>query len=786
MTENRQEQEIKQDKKRCFLVRMIFFTIKFSIVGLVVCLLISAYYYFQVLGSSLDAEEKWATPAIVYSRPLELTVDQNISFTQLEHELSLLKYRKVKDPSHPGEYGVSRDKSKIVLIRRSFEFADGKEEARPLLISFSNKRISRIQDADSKADLDYVLMDPVLLDRITSEEGEEDRIIISLADVPQKLIDTLIYVEDREFYNHHGVNPLAIMRAMVVNIKAGKRVQGGSTITQQLVKNYFLTREKSFDRKIRELFMSLVVDARYSKEQILEMYLNEIYLGHGASDIYGFGLASYFYFGVPVNELTWDQVALMVGMIKGPSFYDPRRNPERALARRNLILGLMVDAGKITEDEYNFYSKKPLGVIGRKSFGTIKVPGYIGLLKEELAKELGKNYLKNASLVIYTSLDPQVQLAANKAVTTVIPTLIKRYKEKNLQAAVVVSNWRTSEVLAVVCSSDPTFPGLNRVTKAKRQIGSLVKPAAYLTAFDNGWHLGSMVNDAPLKVKLVDANQTWEPKNFDHKYLGWKHLYEFFAQSRNIPMVRVGLDYGADRLADTLYRLGYHGNITPVPSIFLGSVSMTPYEVNQMYATIATEGLYKPLSAIRSVKSGDEVIFNRAGKLDAKQVIDPRNAYLTIYGMTVVTNQGTARSLRANKVVGRNTVLAGKTGTSNESRDAWFSGFDNNELVTVWLGKDDNTPTRLTGSNGPLKIYDSYITERGVKSLQIARPEGIEFVNFNKEGYIMDSETCTNVGDYVRLPVRSDKITSDQRRICKNIFEETFDKTTDFFKSLFD
>lgn len=772
-------------KKRSFLSRFLILCLKLSVVGFVICCLISAYYYIQVTSSNLVAEEKWATPAIVYSRPLELTVDQMISFNQMEKELSLLKYRKVKSPKNPGEYGVSSDKTKIVLIRRAFEFSDGKEDARPLLITFRDKRISRIQDPDTKADLDYVLMDPVLLDRLTSDKSEEDRLIIGLDDVPEKLINTLIYVEDRDFYDHYGVNPLAIMRAMVVNLKAGRTVQGGSTITQQLVKNYFLTREKSFDRKIKELFMSLVVEARFTKEQILEMYLNEIYLGHSDKDIYGFGLASLFYFGVPANELTWDQVALMVGMIKGPSYYDPRKHPERALTRRNLVLKLMVDAGELTADEYDFYSKKPLGVIERSSFGSIKVPSYIGLLKEELNQALGEDYLKLPGLVIYTSLDPQVQLAVNDSVKSVISQLKKTYKQKNLQSAMVVSNWRTSEVLAVVGSSDPSFPGLNRVTKAKRQIGSLVKPVAYMSAFDNGWHLGSKINDAPLKVEQKKSRQIWQPKNFDHKYKGWIYLYEGYAQSRNVPMVRVGLDVGTDKLVDALHKLGYRGQIEPVPSLFLGSISMTPFEVNQIYATIATEGIYKPLSAIRTVKSKEEVVYNRAKKLDARQVVDPRNAYLSIYGMTIVTNQGTASSLRNNKVVGKNVVLAGKTGTSNDSRDSWFTGFDDNELVTVWIGNDDNTTTKLTGATGALKIYNHYITQRGVRSLHLARPEGIDFVNFNNAGFIMDPESCTRVEEYVRLPVRSDKVTDAQKKTCQTFFESVIDETSNFFKNLF-
>ncbi len=498
-------------------------------------------------------------------------------------------------------------------------------------------------------------------------------------------------------------------------------------------------------------------------------------------------LASYFYFGIPVSVLDWDQVALLVGMIKGPSYYDPRRHPQRAKERRDLVLRLMKDAGHLSEQEYLFYAKKKLGVTKATALSSFKVPGYIDLVKEELKQALGTNYLSKPNLVIFTSLDPQAQLAASNAVKNTIPTLEKTYRQKNLQAAMVVSNWRTNELLAVVGSSDPSFPGLNRVTQARRQIGSLIKPIAYMTSFEKGWHLGSIVPDTPVKIQQPNG-KIWEPKNFDNKFLGNIFLYKAFANSRNVPMVRVGMNTGVDDIARNLHHMGYHNTFKPLPSMLLGSVEMTPYEVNQVYATLAREGEYKSLSAIRVVKSGNEVIYDPNALLSISnentQVVDPRNAYLAIYGMTIVTQEGTARSLRQNKRVGK-ALLAGKTGTSNDSRDSWFSGFDNNELVTVWIGHDDNSPSKLTGSTGALKVYDKFVSERGVTSLVLAQPEGIGWENFSKEGFAMDGHSCTNVRDYVRLPVRTDRLMDDQIRVCKSSFENAYDSTVDFVKNLF-
>lgn len=750
---------------------------KLGIVTALLLAVLCCYYYVVVSGSSLDADQKWQTPAVVYSRPLELTVEQKITFDQLVHELNLLKYRLVSNPGRPGEYGYSRKKDRMVIIRRPFNFSYGYEDSRAIHLSFENNRIVGIKDADTMENLDIAQLDPVLLERLSSS-GEEDRMLISLDEVPQKLIDTLIHVEDRSFYEHHGINPKAILRALYVNLKAGRRVQGGSTITQQLVKNYFLSREKTFDRKVRELIMSIVVDARYEKDQILEMYLNEIYLGHSTRDIYGFGLASYFYFGIPVSELDWDQTALLVGLIKGPSYYDPRRNPERALARRNLVLDLMRQKGTLTDEQYERYAAKPLGIADRAyNFATIKVPGYIGILKEELKEELGEDYLNGNGLVIYTSLDPQVQLAANTAVRDVLAGLNKK-RAKKLEAAAVVSNWRTGDILAVVGSSDPEFPGMNRVTKARRQIGSLAKPAAYLTAFGRGWHLGSMVHDAPVTVKMRNG-QTWTPSNFSHDFSGWIPLYQAFAKSLNIPMVRVGMNVGVGNVVDTLHRLGVPVKIEAVPSTLLGSYGLTPLEVNQMYSTIATEGAYRPLSSIRVVRRGDNIIYDRELNIEKHQVLDPRDAYLTIYAMTGVTQFGTARQLRKH-----NAVLAGKTGTSNDGRDSWFSGFDNDELMTVWIGNDDSSSTSLTGATGALQVYDRFAGIRGVRSLNIAVPEGIADAYFKFDGQsssIMDPDTCGESDEYVVLPVREDMLIEDDIVKCR----QALDPIGDFLHSLF-
>ena len=337
---------------------------------------------------------------------------------------------------------------------------------------------------------------------------------------------------------------------------AGHAVEGGSTITQQLVKNYFLTNERSYSRKFKEIIMALIMDHRYTKDQILEAYMNEIYLGqNGNAGIYGFGLASYFNFGVPVSELTQDQMALLVGLIKGPSYYDPWRHPEKALELRNTVLAVLRNRGKLTDAQFTQYSSRPLNVIARGSMNYTKTPAFMGVLKHEISSQFGPDFLSGNGIKIFTSLDPQAQAAAEKAVASELDAIEKRSGKKGLEAAMVVSSWRTAEISAVVGSRTPKYDGFNRVIEGRRQIGSQIKPLVYLTAFNNGVHLGNLVKDQPLTVKLADG-KLWQPRNDDRKYRGTIRVVEAMARSLNIPTVRIGMRVGINNVRDTMHKVG--------------------------------------------------------------------------------------------------------------------------------------------------------------------------------------------------------------------------------------
>ena len=757
-----------------FFKYMFSLGIKLAIVGFGV-FVVFFIYFDAVVIDGYEVDDKWVLPAVVYSRPLELYPDQRLSLDQMVYELKLLQYREVQSPRKPGEYALNAKNGRVVLIKRPFVFPDGDEPQMSVLVEFDDKRVQRIINAETMQELAFMRMDPVLLDRINRINPEEDRIFISIDEVPKDLITTLIEIEDRSYYEHFGINPLAIGRAFVKNLVSGRVVEGGSTITQQLVKNYFLTNERSYSRKLKEMFMAMAMDRRYTKDQILEAYMNEIYLGqNGNAGIYGFGLASYFYFGVPVSELSLDQIALLVGLIKGPSYYDPWRYPDHALERRNTVLGVLRNRGRITEERFNELAALPIKVIPRGQMNYSKTPAFMGLVKTEIGtrfkeeeERTGKDFLSGNGIRIFTSLDPQAQVAAEKAVTEQIAAIEKERKKEGLEAAMIVSSWRTGEVSAVVGSSNPKYDGYNRVLDSRRQVGSLIKPFVYLTAFHQGYHLGSIVDDSPVQVKLQNGD-IWAPKNDDKKFRGPIRVIRAMASSLNVPTVRVGMGAGLTNVINTIHAAGYKHDIPLYPSIVLGTPEISPYELNSMYVGMATEGIYRDLTTLRTIEKNGEVVYQR-GSNRSPRSLDPKDTYLALYGMTEATRSGTGR--RLGKMF-PGVTIASKTGTTNDNRDTWAVGIDSDEIATVWVGYDNNKPTGLYGATGAMRLYGAYLQERGVNSLDLKRPQGVVFVNFDKQGNVLASG-CEELG-MERFPAREDRISYIKQ--CNNFGESGYDE----------
>ncbi|MDK9773004.1 penicillin-binding protein 1B [Vibrio sp. B181a] len=694
-------------------------------VALAAVLLFVGIYLDSVVKDRFDGQ-LFDLPTVVYARILNLSPGENITIKEMRNELDVLNYRKVSQPRYPGEYSSSS--TRIELIRRPFEFADGPEPDRHVMLHFSSSGLQRIQSLESKGDLGYLRIEPKMLGMLEKDQNEQ-RLFLRRDQFPEVLVDALLATEDRDFYQHDGVSPLAIGRALVANIKAGRTVQGGSTLTQQLAKNLFLTRDKTLWRKVREAYIALILDYRYSKDRILEAYLNEVYLGQSGGDaIHGFALASRYYFGQPIQELRIDQLAMLVGMVKGPSYYNPIRYPERTKTRRDLVLRLLMQQDMLTAQQYEQAVNRPLDTQSKPRIAS-RQPAYFQQLNIELKEKVGDNFKAETGLRLFTSLDPVSQSKLEQAIAKKVPELAKR-AGKELEAAAVAVDRHSGEIRAMVGGKRVGYEGFNRALNASRPIGSLVKPAIYLTALEQPekYNLATTLHDTPLSLK-GSKGSVWSPRNFDRKFRGDVPLYLALAKSLNVPTVRLGMELGIPEVSATLERLGVDKNeIRPVPSMFLGSFSLTPFEVAQMYQTVTNSGKRAKLSALRSVIDMDgNVLYQSLPR--SSQAVDQQAAWLTTYAMKQGVAQGTGRFLQSQFAWA---ALAGKTGTSNDSRDSWFVGVDGREVTTVWLGRDDNKSTKLTGSSGALRVYAEYLKQRIPERLELPWPKQVTTLGFQK------------------------------------------------------
>ncbi|MBR9885866.1 MAG: penicillin-binding protein 1B, partial [Oceanospirillales bacterium] len=585
-----------------------------------------------------------------------------------------------------------------------------------------------------------VRMEPVLIGGIYPQDNE-DRDLIRLEDAPAMLPTALVAVEDRDYYSHHGISLKGIARAMMVNIRAGRFVQGGSTLTQQLIKNFYLTDERTLARKLLEMPMAVLLDLHYSKDEILEAYLNEVYLGQsGARAIHGFGMGSQYYFGRPVGELSLSQVALLAGLVKGPSYYDPRRHPERALNRRNLVLRLLHEQDKISDADYEEAVAEPLGVVEQRSLQKGAYPAYLDLVRRQLREEYREEDLSSEGLRVFTALDPQVQSRAERAQSTTLEQLEKRYGQsaKGLEASMVVTDPQTGEILAVIGGRDSRYEGFNRALDALRPIGSLVKPAIYLTALERGYTLATPLEDEAFKLKLPNGD-VWSPDNFDNKSHGRVPLHYSLSHSYNQSTARLGLDIGVDKVIDMLERLGVERELKPYPSLLLGAQALSPLEVAGVYQTLAANGFRMPLRAIRSVTDAQGQELSRY-PFALRQEVDPALVHLIQYAMQEVAREGTARYVYSQ--LPPNLNIAGKTGTSNDQRDSWFAGFTGNRLAVVWVGRDDNAKLPFTGSGGALRIWTDYMRREHPEPFYATRPEKVEYVWVDDATGLLSDQRC--------------------------------------------
>lgn len=698
--------------------------------GLISALVLGAWmvYLDAQVRQQFDGN-KWALPARVYARPLTLYNERPLSHEQLLAELQWADYRNEAGAGNPGTY--QRKGNRWLIHRRAFNYWDGRAGSERIELMLHHGTIQNLTVNDGRQPL--ARLEPQYIGGIFPAHNE-DRELVRLKDVPPALVGALIATEDQSFFEHWGISIKGIARAMVANIQAGSVVQGGSTLTQQLVKNFFLTKDRTLTRKAQEALMALLLEMHYSKNEILETYLNEVYLGQaGRRAIHGFGLASRFYFGKPVNELTLAESAALVGLVKGASYYNPVRYPDRALERRNLVLALMEQQGVISQQQKLAAVNTPLNTRPTHRAGQREYPAFLDLVRRQLREDYRPEDLQNEGLNIFTSLDPWVQSSLEQAAEDHLVRLEQRHPKikGKLETAAVITNVDGGEVRAVLGGRNGRYFGFNRALLAQRPIGSLAKPVVFLTALESGrYHWGSRISDGPIAVGVA-GGKLWQPKNYDGRNHGHVRLVDALAQSYNQSTARLGMKVGIDPVIDTFRRLGLNAEIPPYPSIFLGSAALSPFQVAGFYQPLASSGFVAPLRSVIGVTTSDGQTLSSYA-IQGRQVVDPKAVNWLRYGLERVTQVGTAKRL-STTLPG---PVAGKTGTSDQQRDAWFAGFDNRHLGVIWVGRDDNKPIPYAGGSAALPIWQQTFSRVGVQPL--SKLKGFEWRAVASDGTPMN------------------------------------------------
>jgi penicillin-binding protein 1B len=724
-------------QKSAILRGLIFYLRHLSIWCILAAIVYWAWLDHRVIAA-FD-QRRWDLPARIYAAPLEIYANCPLAPDQFVRTLEQLGYREVRAPTGAGQF--AQDNDAFDVDTRGFTFADGTDDARSITVRFDRARVAGITDRRTGAQIGVARFEPLEIGRIHADQFE-DRVLVTVAELPEWFARMLIAVEDRRFYQHIGVDWIGILRALWVNLREGGIAQGGSTLTQQLVKNMYLDRQRTLWRKLNEALMALSLERRYSKQEILETYVNEVFLGQdGNRAIHGFGLASQFYFGRPLAELSIPEAALLVGLVRGPSHYNPFKYPERALARREVVLATLRDSGLISQARFERYRSSPLAV-RHGQWPSGRYAAFLDLVRRQLKRDYRETDLQNAGLKIFTTLDIVAQAAAEASVAEVLPQL-ERGRPKlqgALQAAVVITDARTADIKAIVGSRDGNVGDFNRALDARRQIGSLVKPFVYMTGFAQlaEFNVLSVLHDEPRQWR-GDDGKVWAPKNYDGKYRGEVHARDAIAQSLNLATIDLGFRVGVDAVRRTLARCGFEAEIPRYPALFLGAMEMSPYDVAQLYQVIANDGFRFPLRAIQAVVDKRNQPIKRYG-MRVERVAAAAPSFLTRYLLTRVVELGTAQALA--RQFPQALPLAGKTGTSDDARDSWFVGFTGTTLAAVWIGRDDNRPAGLTGATGALRVWSRTMSQVGVAPLVMDPPPTVEWHWLTADGTGLASDTC--------------------------------------------
>jgi penicillin-binding protein 1B len=701
--------------------RLVIWTL--AAIGLGLGFLIPYTLYLNHEVGERFGQLKWQIPTRVYARPLELAPGLTLDAATLKTELDAAAYH-AGDGIRPGSY--ARNGGRWLVSSRGFKDVDGEVPAQRIEVVLSGSKVASVRDANKRA-LKTVRLDPARIATLYGQKNEERR-LVRLREVPELLVTGLQAVEDRDFNSHHGIDLGGMLRAAFKNVAAGRAKQGASTLTQQLARSGLLGigREQTLTRKGKEILYAMLIEARYDKGTILEAYLNQVYLGQrGAQAIHGVAAGAEFWFGRDLADLTTEQTALLIGIVRGPSFYDPRRNPERALERRNFVLGEMHETQLIDDAEYQRALKAPLGVT--KDPGSVaanRFPAYVDLIRRQLARDYPADALAGAGLSVMSGMSPSAQAMAEGAVARTLKGLDSK-RRPPLQTGLVVTDVHNGNVVAVVGSRSVDEHGFNRAVEAQRPVGSLLKPFVYLLALaqPGKYSLASWVDDSPVTVSL-GKNKNWNPGNSDGRSHGTVRLVDALAMSYNQATVRVGMQVEPERIASLIRTLAGI-EATPNPALILGAVDQSPYAMAQLYQFLASGGEIQPLHAVRGVLDANGKALNRYDKEPAPaQEGDAIAARLITIALQQAVSNGTGTQL-VRDGLGRLSP-AGKTGTSNDGRDSWFAGWTGDHLAVIWVGNDQNKETGLYGATGAMRVWSGLFSRLPTAPLEVGS-KGIDW-----------------------------------------------------------
>jgi penicillin-binding protein 1B len=734
------------------------------------------------------AGDAWEVPSILYGRPTEVRTGDHLGNLRFTERLRRLSYKKVAGkPSAAGTW--SEEPDRVLVYSRDYRVEETPHTGGPVEIDVRDGRVVSIVSS-AGISLDSIHLEPEEIGRILGPRMESRR-IVPLSAISSSLQQAVIAAEDARFYTHFGIDVVGVARALVRNLRERRFAQGGSTITQQLAKNFFLSPKKTIGRKLREAELALALELRYPKKMILEMYLNKIYFGQeGARGIYGVEEAAGFYFSRRAADLTLEEAAMLAGVIRSPNRYSPFRNPAAAKERRNAVLARMRQLGMIGEGEYRRASHAPVRTRARRS--PVNMAAYFAdYIQRVTEDDLGGEKLFRTGYRFYTTLDPVQQAAAEEAVAKGLGEVEKTALPagESLQAALVAVDPATGEMTAMVGGRGYGETQFNRAADARRQPGSAFKPFVLLAAMERAAQgkgkttLSTIVSGEP--VTVPGLKEPWTPSNFEGKRYGEITVRKAIEESVNTATVRLALDVGLPEVVKTARAAGIVSPLSPVPSMALGSFEVTPVELAYAFATIASGGVrYEPFPLFSATTSDGEIL--TSAKVRWERTLDPRAAYLTGYAMEGVLDRGTAK---AAKGMGIYFPASGKTGTTDWNRDSWFVGFTSDVVCAVWVGYDSGADSGLTGAKGALRIWARFLRALypGSGPVTLRPPEGIETAEIDPESGFLATTACPQTlrEAYLSGTAPKDYCPLHPMNPVADTFRRGVRDIGDFFRSLF-